>query len=197
MERDAASQRAFDAKRAARSALSGEAVVDANRSFAEVDALGLIGPDYDDFSVGTFEGLESIRLRWAAPDWFEFIPHPPMFAFIRASGERIQLGRMFTDGGSIPRIGWLAESLSPWGYAPAYLVHDWEFDLHHCNLSDKRFEEVRDTMMEAIKTLMEQELAPRAPVTFQIIYAGINSSIAHSIWDRPFETCPLPPDPLA
>lgn len=101
---------------------------------------------------------------------------------------------MFTDGGSIPRVGWIAESLSPWGYAPAYLVHDWDFDAHHCNISARTFEEVRDTMMEGIKTLMQSGLAPMAPTTFRIIYAGIDSPAARTVWSRLFTTCPLPPN---
>jgi hypothetical protein len=36
------------------------------------------------------------------------------------------------------------ESLSAWCYTPAFMVHDWEFDVHHAG-GDKGFEAVRDT----------------------------------------------------
>ena len=32
---------------------------------------------------------------------------------------------MYTDGGSIPRIAQAFNGFSPWGYAPAYMIHDW------------------------------------------------------------------------
>nr|WP_249779640.1 DUF1353 domain-containing protein [Bradyrhizobium sediminis] len=34
---------------------------------------------------------------------------------------------MYTDGGSIPRIAQIFNGLSPWGFGPAYIVHDWIF----------------------------------------------------------------------
>ena len=161
----------------------------------QLESLGFLGPDYDDFEVGRFEFLESIRLRWVEPNWFEFLPSADEpFTFVRPSGDPVVPRRMFTDGGSIPRIAWVKKGLSPWGYAPAYLVHDWEFDLHHCRRTDKSFEDVRDTMMEAIKTLMETRVVPKSKFTFGIVYAGINSGIAKKIWNRNPEKCPLPPD---
>lgn len=104
-----------------------------------------------------------------------------LLAFVRANGDRIEPGPMFTDGGSIPRVVWFESSLSPWAYGPAFLIHDWEFDLKHCKRNERSFEEVRDTMMEAIKTLIEMDLAPHAPTTFRLIYQGVNSIIARDM----------------
>ena len=39
---------------------------------------------------------------------------------------------MYTDGGSIPRQAQLFRGFSPWGFAPAYMVHDWIFVARHC-----------------------------------------------------------------
>ncbi|MEL6624974.1 MAG: hypothetical protein AAFQ83_24560 [Bacteroidota bacterium] len=159
-----------------------------------VKARGFLGESVEEFKVGAFENLDSIRLKWIRPDWFEFIPvKEAPFAFVRHTGERIVPGRMYTDGGSIPRPFWVNENLSPWTYGPAFLIHDWEFDVHHCKMSDKSFEEVRDTMMEAIHTLIQMELSPMSDLAFRAIYVGIDSQIAREMWNKNPEECPLPP----
>jgi hypothetical protein len=114
-------------------------------------------------------------------------------SFRRSNGEVVTPRHMFTDGGSVPRYLWSLSGLSPWGYAPAYLVHDWLFDLHHCGRSPYGFEATRDIMMEAIKTLMEDGVCPRDDLAFHGIYLGISSSIARQIWDKTDGGCPLRP----
>ena len=58
------------------------------------EGLEFLGPGYDDFPVGEFHALESIRLRWVAPDWFEFLPNAAEpFRFVRSTGETVQPGR--------------------------------------------------------------------------------------------------------
>lgn len=100
---------------------------------------------------------------------------------------------MITDIGSIPRLaGVLSRGLTPWSYAAAFLVHDWEFELHHCRGTSKTFEQVRDTMMECVKTMMEKSLAPKSQVNFWLLYQGINSAIAHRLWNRDPPRCTLP-----
>jgi hypothetical protein len=94
--------------------------------------------------------------------------------------------------------GLFSRGLTPWGYAAAYLVHDWEFELHHCGGTTKTFDQVRDTMMECVKTLMEKSLAPKSQWNFWLLYQGINSALAHRYWDRDPPSCTLPPyDPEA
>lgn len=44
----------------------------------------------------------------------------------------IQPEIMYTDGGSIPRVVQPFRGFSPWGYAPAYMVHDWLFVARRC-----------------------------------------------------------------
>jgi hypothetical protein len=143
----------------------------------------LLAADYGATPQGTFHNADRLILRWERPDWFEFIPDPERpFAFTRASGETITPGRMITDGGSIPRWFWTREALSPWGQTPAFMVHDWEFDVHHAGGATKSFEAVRDTIAEALKTGMETGLTPKSDATFRAIYAGVSSWIAKRIW---------------
>lgn len=141
--------------------------------------------DYGATPVGKFLNAEKLFLRWAKPDWFEYLPdQKDPFSFVRSSGETITPGSMFTDGGSIPRWFWVNKNLSPWIYVPAYLVHDWEFDQHRLKTSPKPFEDVRDTIAEGIKTLMESGLGPRSEQTFRTIYAGVSSYVARRYWEN-------------
>ncbi|MCA1979050.1 MAG: DUF1353 domain-containing protein, partial [Thiobacillus sp.] len=139
---------------------------------------------YPDFPVGAFQG--DPLLRWVKPDIFRLeVEAGQPFQFIRKAGEVITPGAMLTDGGSIPRwAGLFSDKLSPWGYAPAFLIHDWLFDCHHAGTTDKRFEEVRDIMMEGVKTLMESGRCERSLVVFNLIYSGIDSPVARAIWNR-------------
>jgi len=141
--------------------------------------------DYDKTPVGKFLNVDKLLLRWAKPDWFEYLPDAKdQFAFVCSTGETIAPGKMFTDGGSIPRWFWVNKNLSPWVYVPAYLVHDWEFDQHRLKTSQKSFEEVRDTIAEGIKTMMELGLGPRSEQAFRSIYAGVSSFVAKKYWDN-------------
>jgi hypothetical protein len=169
--------------------------------------LRMAGALYDRFAVGELQNLERNRVRWippgptwTGPDLFEFIPKADRpFTFIRHRGQQISPHNMITDIGSIPRLaGLFSRGLTPWGYAAAYLVHDWEFELHHCGGTTKTFDQVRDTMMECVKTLMEKSLAPKSQWNFWLLYQGINSALAHRYWDRDPPSCTLPPyDPEA
>jgi hypothetical protein len=144
-----------------------------------------IAADYAGTPVGKFLNVDKLFLRWAAPDWFEYIPDPQApLSFVRSTGETITPKQMFTDGGSIPRWFWARKNLSPWVYVPGYLVHDWEFDLHRKKASQKSFEAVRDTLAEGLKTLMQEGLAPRDENTFRTIYAGVSSFVAKRLWNN-------------
>lgn len=148
-----------------------------------------------DFTPGRFENLAGIRLAWVGPDLFHFIPRKTRpFAFIRHTGERIEPRNMVTDGGSVPKLAQLRSSLSAWGYAPAYLIHDWEFEAHHCGRTPKSFDEVRLTCMEAVKTLMRDRIVPDSWLDLTAINFAIGSPIAWSYWNRNPPACTLPPD---
>lgn len=156
-----------------------------DKSAQSVIVDDFIKADYGATPVGRYLNVDKLNLRWAKPDWFEYLPDPSdRFAFVRSNGETISPARMFTDGGSIPRWFWLNKNLSPWVYVPAYLVHDWEFDQHRLKASPKTFEAVRDTIAEGLKTLMESGLCPRSEQTFRTIYAGVSSFVARKYWDN-------------
>ena len=139
------------------------------------------GKFYPDFPVGKFEGEPF--LVWVQPDIFRMEPQPKPFRFIRSDGEVIEPGKMFTDGGSIPRALWFVKDLSPWAYAPAFLIHDWLFDCHHAGTTQKKFEEVRDIMLEGVHTLMETGVCQANRLAFDLIYAGIDSFVARRVWN--------------
>jgi hypothetical protein len=138
---------------------------------------------YPDFPLGQFVGQP--HLVWVSPDRFRHEPDPAdPFRFIRADGEVIQPGVMITDGGSIPRSLWFIKDLSPWSYGPAFLIHDWLFEQHHCGNTKKPFDEVRDILMEGVRTLMETGVCDNNRLAFDAIYAGVDSVIAKKIWEK-------------
>ena len=158
---------------------------------------------YDSYETGRFVNLQRNRARWiepgpawAGPDLFEYIPKiRGPFQFVAPGGRAVVPRNMITDVGTIPRIaGLFFRGLSPWGYAPAYLIHDWEFELHHCGRTTKTFDQVRDTMMQAVKTLMEEGLAPKSTRDFWLLFRGIDSDVARRYWNRDPPRCTLPPD---
>ncbi|MFW2440396.1 MAG: hypothetical protein ACN4GR_13615 [Arenicellales bacterium] len=105
---------------------------------------------------------------------------------------------MYTDGGSIPRIFWSVPGYSPWGIAPAYIIHDWLFVAHHCGIPDYKsvtFTESSRFMGESIKTLMETTRVPKDESLFFNIVAAVKTPIARSLWDK--GVCDLPPEQLA
>ena len=83
---------------------------------------------------GQFSG--KLDVRWIENDRFLFLSRTEEpFVFKRPDGQIIRPGPMYTDGGSIPRLLWGIKGYSPWGYAPAYIVHDWLFEAKHCQYS--------------------------------------------------------------
>jgi hypothetical protein len=138
----------------------------------------------EDFELGTFHNMDSVFIRWVDGEWFQYCPSQETpFSFERHNGEVVTPGVMNTDGGSIPRIFWWITGLSPWDYGPAYLIHDWEFDLHHANETNKTFDEVNRTMMEALRTLMDAGYAETNAWAFSRIWDGINSDWAKRVWN--------------
>ncbi len=130
---------------------------------------------------------------------FLFVPDPkdPLI-FRRADphqhGAVIQPGLMYTDGGSIPKIAQLFSGLSPWGYAPAYMIHDWIFTAHHCIVDGNdsaRYDEVRDVTFddsaailgEAVRGLVQTHQVKPNDVAGTSITTAVDSSVARDLWD--------------
>lgn len=140
---------------------------------------------WDRLEPGRFSGR--LRVEWVERDLFLFEPAPEApLAFTRAGGERIEPGRMLTDGGSIPRPLWAFRSYSPWGYGPAFIVHDWLFEQRHCRIPPERsLEEAAAIMGEAIKTLV---LAGGGPQPHEVLVVrsmleAVRSPIARRLWE--------------
>jgi len=91
-----------------------------------------------------------------------------------------------TDGGSTPQIMRAFKHYSPWGYAKAYIIHDWIFSEHYCGrMEDTSFEESADILSEAIKTMIierdgEDESEKKV---LQTIDAAVRSSFARDNWN--------------
>jgi hypothetical protein len=154
---------------------------------------------YERMKVGEFKG--GLEVRWIKPDRFIYIPdeNDPL-RFKTWDNKLIEPKKMYTDGGSIPRFFWGVPGYSPWGYAPSYIIHDWLFVAHHCEIPDYKdvsFEDSARLLAEGIKTLMETKVAPRDETTLWAIYEAVNSPVAKSLWDNP-GGCDLPEEiPLA
>ena len=166
----------------------------------------------------TYEGTPSGRLEgqllvvWVGADDFVYWPAPndPLRfrvseATRRKTGvEVLRPGVMYTDGGSIPRPLRALRGFSPWGYAPAYIVHDWIFTAHHCVehapavLNDPKdgaeyakaakfdFAASVEVLAEVMKTLMDVDrTVAKDPVAFEAISFGVETPTAERIWDNP------------
>lgn len=155
------------------------------------------GASYEDFHVGSLKG--KLVVQWWEPDKFVFLPDKDdPLTFKRSDGETITPGRMFTDGGSIPRPLWIFRQYSPWGYAPAFIVHDWLFHMKQCGLpgNDKYNYEIAATVMaEVMKTMMETKKVDVAKLTLLAMYEAVDSNVAKTYWDT--GKCELPPTGLA
>lgn len=144
------------------------------------------GALYDRTDVGELKGR--IIVQWIEQDKFEFVPDPadPLI-FKRRNGETIQPMRMFTDGGSVPPALRAIKSYSPWGYAPAFIVHDWLFVMKQCNLPGNDqydVDKAATIMAEAMKTVMENPKfgGPKKLVHYSM-YEAVRSRTAHDYWN--------------
>jgi hypothetical protein len=147
---------------------------------------------YATLKSGEFRG--DMHLVWKGPDTFEFIPNPSdPFCFVRHDQTVIVPGRMVTTGGSIPRALWFNRFYSPWGYAPAFIIHDWLFDAHKCGYPgyDKlTVDDAADMMSEGVKTLMEKDPARRRKFVLASMDTAVRSSIARRLWEAmPDDDC--------
>lgn len=105
-------------------------------------------------------------------------------------------GVMYTDGGSIPRIAQGISGYSPWGYAPAYMVHDWVFEARQC-LTDNDATEDQKTdaaisfddsvriMAQSIAALDRAGRIQRKTSVPSVITAAVGSPISRQLWTGP------------
>ncbi|WP_449301626.1 DUF1353 domain-containing protein [Pseudoxanthomonas mexicana] len=152
-----------------------------------------VGATYDQLPPGELKG--KLLVRWIEPDTFLFIPdNEDPLVFTRSNGDRVMPGRMLTDGGSIPRPLWILRSYSPWGYAPAFVVHDWLFEMKHCRLPGHEQYTHRiaaDVMGEVMKTMMISGKVAVDKPTLWSMHAAVSSGISGDIWKN--GECTPPP----
>lgn len=150
--------------------------------------------DYESLKKGELKG--KLIVQWIEPDLFLFIPdNASPLTFTRSDGTKIQPGRMLTDGGSIPRPMWAFRSYSPWGYAPAFIVHDWLFYIKRCKFADHQawtLESSADVLGEIIKTMMESGKVEKDAQTVKLMHLAVSSLFAKKYWES--DLClPVPP----
>jgi Protein of unknown function (DUF1353) len=157
--------------------------------FGAIFLSGCAPLHYARTDVGSLEG--AVVVEWIEEDRFVFRPVSERpFRFIRADGETvIQPGTMITDGGSIPRSLWGIRNYSPWGYAPAFMVHDWLFEMHHCGVEEYRHYTVAEAawiMTEAMKTMIEEKGGPGPGEKFVVysMFEAVRSPVAVGLWER-------------
>lgn len=141
---------------------------------------------YQDLKTGTLSG--KLVIQWLEPDVFIFLPHAEHpLKFVRSNGEVILPEKMLTDGGSVPRPMWAFRSYSPWGYAPAYIVHDWLFHMKKCKLQNYQalsLDGAGAIMGEVIKTMMESGKVEKDEMTVGLMTTAVTSRFAKAYWDE-------------
>lgn len=169
------------------------------------------GPiSYEDAPAGKFTGeLVVLWLDDGDDDFgsgrFVYVPRPDApLRFERAARSDypiIQPEVMYTDGGTIPRFGQAFKGFNPWGYAPAYMVHDWLFVAQRCiadpngtpsegelRMEGMEFLESARIMAEAIKTLTRQGMVARQDVAERVIPSVVAGPFSRRLW-RDGQTC--------
>ncbi len=160
-----------------------------------VSGCGGAATYYKDLKTGDLEG--KLIVQWIDRDRFIFLPDEENpLTFTRSDGSSITPQQMYTDGGSIPRPLWVLRNYSPWGYAPAFIIHDWLFEMKHCQISGYEqydYKIAADVMSEIIKTLMEDpQYGGKNELVLYSMYKAVNSEIAKGFWDE--EGCNQPQD---
>ena len=128
-------------------------------------------------------------IEWINQDEFLFIPDPAQpLTFTRANAEVIVPEAMYTDGGTIPVALRAVKSYSPWGYAPAFIIHDWLFTMKQCKLAghDKlTLDDAATVLAEVLRTVMENPKygGPNKLVHYSM-YEAVRSTVARDYWEN-------------
>ena len=155
--------------------------------FAMFTSAGCANRHYDQTASGKLEG--DLIVEWRKPNNFIYLPAADKpLRFTRAmNDEVIQPDRMWTDGGSIPRQFWIFRNYSPWGYGPAFIIHDWLFRMQHCEIDGYEHYDLETAaviMSEVMKTLMEQpDFDYGSKQSMYLMYKAVGSSVAESSWE--------------
>lgn len=166
--------------------------------------------NYKDLKAGSFSG--AVHVYWVGENNtafgdgnFVYVPvrgQELTFTRTRANGE-VQVIRpepFYTDGGSVPKPLQSIGGMSAWGYAPAYIIHDWLFVARKCVndgkqptaheveiVGDMSFQESADIMGETIKTLIESNRVKRRDLSPVAISWATAGPVSRNLWNE--ETC--------
>lgn len=148
-------------------------------------AISACGKKYEDFETGEFQGR--LIVEWYDDDAFVYRPDPDdPLTFTRFDKTPFTPETFTTDGGSIPRPVRALKHYSPWGYAKAYIIHDWIFAEHRCGrLPEVDFQLSADILSEGIKTMIEDDAAstPTEHRVLETVDAVVRSEITKAIWN--------------
>ncbi len=146
---------------------------------------------HDDIPAGDLKGV--VTIEWDRQDNFIYRPDPRRalsfqpYAW-RDTDKRITPTLMYTDGGSIPRFFWNVPGLSPWGFGPAYVIHDYIFAVHRCGWPDPvvaqiTFEDSAEILAEIGAALVRANLI-RNDALNAIVW-GVRTRYARDLWNTP------------
>jgi uncharacterized protein DUF1353 len=165
-------------------------------SFLALPIAGCTTIPRDQIGNGKLYGR--LRVEWIRQDQFVYIPtdepltYEPSFMNIKIAPER-----MYTDGGSIPRVFWGIPGLSPWGLGPAYIIHDWLFQAHRCQYAvpeaNFNFKQSAIALAEVGKALIASGLIDN-DLLDEVVWA-VSTRYAKGKWDTPKtpKECEKPP----
>jgi len=173
------------------------------RSIACLSLLSCGTIDISTLKKGEFKG--SLFVMWvgeggsSGDGQFVFVPAPGAPLTFHRTDPRSKVttitpGMMYTDGGSIPRIGQIFEGFNPWGYAPAYMVHDWVFRARQClndgsdqpeylAIADMDFNDSAYMMGEAIRTLIDSGKVKKNEIAPHVITNVVKGQTSRNLWN--------------
>jgi hypothetical protein len=147
---------------------------------------------YEDIGIGDLRGR--CLVEWYKEDYFVYRKDRNNPLSFRPSfmATPIVPDEMYTDGGSIPRVFWSIPGLSPWGLGPAYVIHDWLFEMHRCHrpvppeVAQITFEQSALILAEVGRALIDHGLV-RDNLLEEIVWA-VRTRYARDLWDQPGDT---------
>ncbi len=168
-------------------------------AFLAVTALaGCVWIPLEDLPSGDLKG--HVVVQWDHEDHFIYLKQQsnPLSFQPSFMSKPIVPENMYTDGGSVPRVFWSIPGLSPWGLGPAYIIHDWIFQVHRCNrpappeVAQITFEQSALILAEVGKSLIQAGLIQHNMLD-EIVW-GVRTRYARNLWDRPGteDECKIP-----
>jgi hypothetical protein len=174
------------------------------RLLALIALAGCGAADYAKAPMGKLSG--TVLVMWVGETQggegdgrFVYVPSATPLQFQRTNADAtlttITPEMMYTDGGSIPAMAQVFKGFSPWGYAPAYILHDWLFVARKCvndgmadpeqaKVAQMPFGESAEVAAEVIKTLITTNTVAPNDVAPGLISAAVAGPIAQERWNQ-------------